>query len=59
MRDEIRRWWIFADEFQFLIVGAGRREDFASAEVVQQRVAADGARLPGRDEGLDFGGVHE
>ena len=47
MRGEIRRRRIFADEFEFLIVGAGGREDFTSAEVVQQSVAADGARLPG------------
>ena len=37
----IRR--LFPDHFDFLIVGAGRRQDFTRAEVVQQGVAADGA----------------
>ena len=58
-RHDVGRRWFLADEFNLLIVGAGRREDFTSAEVVQQSVATDGARLLGRDESLDFGGAHE
>ena len=47
-------WGLLLDQFQFLFIGPGGREDFAGAEVVEEGVAADGAGLPRGDEGLDF-----
>ena len=45
-RRDVGRRRFLPDEFDFLLVGAGGREDFAGAEVVQEGVAADGASLP-------------